>query len=324
MSVRVQEQPAYVCVGGIIIDDIVLPDGETRMAVLGGGATHAAAGMLIWGQRAGLVACAGFDLPKAARQRLERDFDLRGVSWLDIPQARAWQLFEWDGRRTEIPRVEIMDPFLAGALPDQVPAAYQAARGVHLLSNAASLPDWRAQFPEAILLWEPIQTFMTPTNSAAFRAALPQIDIVSPNWLEARQVYGHNSPEKLVQMMLDDGAPVAALRMGNTGSLVGQQGRAELLAVPPVPVPAIIDQTGAGNSYCGGFLVGWLEQGGDLVAATCYAAVAASFALEVTGVAVPLENGGARRDTRYHQLREILTSPPTVKPDSAAHDDWID
>jgi hypothetical protein len=30
-------RPAYGCVGGINIDDIVFPNGETRMAVLGGG-----------------------------------------------------------------------------------------------------------------------------------------------------------------------------------------------------------------------------------------------------------------------------------------------
>ncbi len=70
--------PSYICVGGIIIDDIVFPNGETRMEVLGGGVSHAAAGMKIWDQRAGMVACAGKDLPNSARRRLERDFDLQG------------------------------------------------------------------------------------------------------------------------------------------------------------------------------------------------------------------------------------------------------
>jgi len=49
--------------------------------------------MMIWGQRPGLCSSAGHDLPDAARQRLERDFDLRGVAWLSQPQARAWQIF---------------------------------------------------------------------------------------------------------------------------------------------------------------------------------------------------------------------------------------
>lgn len=298
-------EPAYVCVGSIIIDDIVFPSGETRMGVLGGGASHAAAGMMIWEQRAGMCACAGPDLPDAARQRLERDFDLRGVTWLDLPQARAWQVFEWDGRRTEVFRGTQWEPFLRGPAAEQVPAAYRAARGVHLIRDAASLPGWRALFPHAVFFWEPEQPYMVAENAASFRAALPTVDIVSPNLLEASQIYGFSDPAALVWTMLDDGARIAALRMGEAGSLVGLRGQDVLIHVPVVPVPQIVDQTGAGNTYGGGFLVGWLETG-SLHEAACYGAVAASFALEVTGVADPPAGFAAIRDQRARWLRGRL------------------
>jgi sugar/nucleoside kinase (ribokinase family) len=298
-------QPAYVCVGSIIIDDIVFPNGETRMGVLGGGVTHAAAGMLIWGRRAGVCACAGHDLPEPARQRLERDFDLQGVIWLDLPQARAWQIFEWDGRRTELYRVDVLDPFIHDPTPKQVPAAYHAARGVHLLRDGAALPAWRALYPNATLFWEPPQAYMIPEHAGEFRAVLKHIDIVSPNLLEAQQIYGPEGPAALVRAMLNDGAQIVALRMGETGSLVAMRGRETPLAVPAVPVPEVVDQTGAGNTYGGGFLVGWLESG-DLVTAACYGAVAASFALEVTGVADPPAILDDLRQQRLHWLRERL------------------
>jgi sugar/nucleoside kinase (ribokinase family) len=306
-------QPAYVCVGSIIIDDIVSPDGETRMGVLGGGVTHAAAGMLIWGQRAGVCACAGYDLPGPARQRLERDFDLQGVIWLDLPQARAWQIFEWDGRRTELYRVEVLDPFITGPTPEQVPPAYHAAKGVHLLRDGPALPAWRALYPDATLFWEPPQAYMIPEHADEFRAALEHIDIVSPNLLEAQQVYGLADPAALVQAMLDDGARIAALRMGEAGSLVGMRGREAPLAVPAVPVPEVVDQTGAGNTYCGGFLAGWLETG-DLVEAACCGAVAASFALEVAGVADPPANLTDLRRRRRDWLRERLDAGSGPEP----------
>ena len=138
--------PAYVCVGGIIIDDIVFPDGRTAMGVLGGGVTHAAAGMVIWGQRPGLVSCAGRDLPEDAHRRLLRDFDLDGMQWLDIPQARAWQLFESDGRRSEIFRVDEMGPFLYGPPLDALPVSYHDARGVHLLGSGTDDPKGRIDY----------------------------------------------------------------------------------------------------------------------------------------------------------------------------------
>ncbi len=280
-----QPAPTYACVGGIIIDDIVFPNGETRMAVLGGGAVHAAAGMWLWDQRPGLSACAGNDLPDSARHRLERDFDLQGVIPLDLPQARAWQLFEWDGRRTEIYRVDEIGPFVLGTRPDQFPRPYHAAQAVHILSEDTHLAGWRALLPHATLFWEPAQAFMIRANADRFRAGLRHIDIVSPNLLEARLVYGFDDPAALVRAMLDDGARVAVLRLGEDGSLAGQQGGSPI-RVPAVPVPQIVDQTGAGNTYCGAFLVGW-QTTGDLVQAACYGAAAASFALEVLGVADP-------------------------------------
>jgi sugar/nucleoside kinase (ribokinase family) len=212
-------------------------------------------------------------------------------------------VFEWDGRRTEIPRVDEFEPFLYQPPPDQVPAAYRRAKGVHVLREAESLPGWRTVFPDAVLLWEPPQEHMIPEMADDFRAAISQVDIVSPNWLEAQHVYGFGDPAKLIRAMLDDGAGILALRMGEQGSIVGQRGETSCLTVPPIPVPEIVDQTGAGNTYCGGFLVGWVETG-DLLKAACYGVVAASFSLEVIGVADPPANLADLRYGRYAWLAE--------------------
>jgi sugar/nucleoside kinase (ribokinase family) len=301
-------QPDYLAVGGIIIDDIVFPDGKTSMGILGGGVSHAAAGMAIWGQRPGICASIGLDLPAAARQRLNREFDVQGVVQLDVPQARAWQLFEWDGRRTEIPRVDEWAAFLTRPLPHEIPSTYHAAKGVYILRGADCLPEWRRLYPKAALLWEPEQQFMVPQHADLFRRALRYADIVSPNSLEAQQVYGLSDPAALISAMLDDGARIVALRMGDAGSVVGMRGRADLIAIPAVPVPSIVDQTGAGNTYCGGFLVGWLETG-NLAKAAIYGAVAASFSLETLGVADPPHNVRAMRAARYEWLCEQLALP---------------
>lgn len=292
-------RPSCICVGGIVIDDIVFPDGQTRMGVLGGGVSHAAAGMALWSQRPGIVACAGYDLPVSARDRLARDFDTQGLIVIDHPQARAWQLFEWDGRRTEVFRVANFSHFVPS--PDRVPLAYHGAKGVHLLRDAADLPVWRALFPRAVLFWEPFQQYMVAENAAGFRAALPQVDVVSPNLLEAQQVYGIDDPEALVRAMLDDGARVAVLRMGEQGSLAGERATGRMVRLPAVPVPEIVDQTGAGNTYCGAFLAGWVESG-DLLTAARYGAVAASFALEVIGVADPPPDLETLRAQRWRCL----------------------
>lgn len=291
--------PIYVSIGGIFIDDIVYPDGRTSMEILGGGGVHTAAGMLVWDERPGLVATMGRGIPAAALARLEREFDMQGVVALELPQVRAWQLFEWDGRRTEIFRVEVVDPFMDDPRPEALPDSYRGAKAAAVLRDADDFLRWREVYPDAILAWEPEQAYMVASNSARIRPALRYADIVSPNLLEASLVYGLNDPDALADAMLNDGAQIVALRMGERGSLVASA--SERIIIPAVPVPEVIDQTGAGNTYTGAFLVGWLRTR-DLRTAGYYGAVAASFALETVGVLnVP---AAAERDARLRWLYE--------------------
>ncbi len=278
--------PTYVCVGSIFIDDIVFPDGRTVMGVLGGAGTHAAAGVCVWGERPGLVCYAGKGMPPAAQAQMDRDFDMRGVLPIDIPQGRAWQIFEWDNRRIEIFRVDNIDPFAYEPQPDKLTPIFFEAQAFTVLRGAENFAKWRAAMPNKLLLWEPDSLYMEPRNRASYLATLPQADVVSPNLLESQTILEIKDAETIVRMMLDNGAKIAALRMGERGSLLGKQGQRELIHVPPVPVPEVVDQTGAGNSFCGGFLVGW-HRTGDLRTAGCYGAVSASFTLEQMGLADP-------------------------------------
>jgi len=301
--------PTYLCVGHTFVDDIVFPTGKTCMAVLGGGGLHAAGGMHVWDERPGIVAAAGQDMPENARQRLQTEFDLRGITWLKVPQLRGWQLFEIDNRRTEVLRVAPQGLFNHDPSPDMCPAAYVGATAMTILNGSAGLFKWRQKFPDAVLLWEPNQPYMVPENREEFCRTLPYSDIVSPNLTEARTLYGINTPSDLIHQMFSDGAQVVMLRMGEKGSLAGQQGKSDLLYVPAIPVAEIVDQTGAGNAYCGGFLVGW-NRTRDLRTASCYGAVSASFALEDVGPVKIDARTKLQRDKRYDWLHERIELEP--------------
>jgi sugar/nucleoside kinase (ribokinase family) len=69
--------------------------------------------------------------------------------------------------------------------------------------------------------------------------------------------------------------------------------------IAAVPVP-VVDPVGAGNAYCGGFLVGWLETG-NLRLAGRYASVAASFLVEQYGLPRP------RPDIRAEAAERLAT-----------------
>ncbi|MCY3832120.1 MAG: PfkB family carbohydrate kinase [Chloroflexi bacterium] len=295
----------YLAIGSIIIDDIVYPDGRTNMGVLGGGGSHAAYGIAFTGERAGLVGLVGDDLPGDIRARLEADFDCAGLVRTHHPQMRGWQIFEWNGIRNEIFRVEVIEPFMYEPAADNQGLPFERVKGFTLLRPPEHVESWRARFPDAVLLWEPVRIFMLSADHEAFLRGITQADIVSPNLHEAQTMYGIDDEVEIMRRMLADGAKVAALRMGERGSLVARPGEGTAHYIPAVEVADVVDQTGAGNTYCGGFLVGYCR-GGDVAEAGCYGAAAASFTLEHVGCArIPAELE-SEWNRRLHEARAGL------------------
>jgi sugar/nucleoside kinase (ribokinase family) len=301
--------PDYLAIGSVIIDDIVYPDGRTSMGVLGGGGTHAAYGIAFSGEKPGLVGLVGEDLPSDIRARLEADFDTSGLVWTHHPQVRGWQIFEWNGVRNEIFRVEVIEPFMYGPAPDNPAVAFESATGFTLLRGPQHVASWRARFPEAVLLWEPVRVFMLSADHEAFRTGIRHADIVSPNLHEAGAMYGIENEVEIIRRLLADGVKAAALRMGEFGSLVGRAGDDFAHYIPAVEVAEVVDQTGAGNTYCGGFLVGFCREG-DIIEAGCYGAAAAAFTLEYVGCARAPANLAAEWQRRLNEARRGIRSIP--------------
>lgn len=296
------DTPEIVGIGAIFIDDIVLPTGQTYMGQLGGGVTHALMGAALWDSRPGIVAVYGEGLPDTIHERLSAHLDTRGLTQLPLPQMRAWQLFEEDGTRRELYRVQEIQPFTDGAQPEHFPDVYRDSRAYYLLQGFEGIRAWRDTF-DGILLWEPLQQVMLRENREIMRQTLQSgnIDIISPNLAEARAIYGDLSPEELLHAFYADGANIVAIRMGQKGSLIGQYTTSEQVFVSTVSIPHIIDHTGAGNTYCGALLLGF-ARGLSLKEAAAMATVSASFCLEQRGVLDPARVGREERDHRLHLL----------------------
>lgn len=274
----------FLSIGVVILDDIVLPDGQTQMGVLGGGATHAAMGMRLWEDQVGLLVILGESFPLDLKAQLAQTFVPAGLLSRPYPTLRAWQVFEMDGTRHEIFRVDPQWVRRSVPLPQDWPSEFRKVEGVHLHCAPEDVPRWasflRSQ-GEVILLWEPWDSFCVPQNREQFAEYLTWVDIVSPNLGEARALTGQREPQEVMMALLTMGAKVVALRMGEQGSLVGQLG-GEVLAIPAIAPGQIVDVTGAGNAYCGGFVVGWVRFH-DLYRAGLMGAISASMALEQFG-----------------------------------------
>ncbi|MEO1103868.1 MAG: PfkB family carbohydrate kinase, partial [Pseudomonadota bacterium] len=95
-----------------------------------------------------------------------------------------------------------------------------------------------------------------------------------------------------------------AVKLGPEGVLVWDRAAHSAVAVPALPV-ATLDPTGAGDSFCGGFLAGLVETG-DPVEAARFGAVAASAVVRHFGAdgALPMDRT-TNRATLARQVPEI-------------------
>ncbi len=282
---------------GIMLDDLVFPDGRTAMGIIGGGGPQTAFGMRLpalagWNMRpysVGIVSGVGADLPAGAYEWLDAvGIDRTGVRVTEYPTARAWQVMETDGQRTQVWRVPgpVIGAQLGHSL-DRLPESYREARGWHLGIHPDEPDlDWIAQLhglgSQPVISLEPFKPADHPLADSELRALVSVADIFSPNLEEARSLVGEGTPQELARRIHDAGAGIVTLRLGPEGSLVYDRHRHS-----PVHIPAVhtqmVDATGAGNAYCGAFLVGYLLTG-DIVRSGRYGTVAASFLIEQIGL----------------------------------------
>lgn len=297
-----------ISIGSVIIDDIILPDGQSRMATLGGGATHAVMGMRVWWDRVGLVSAVGKDFPPQLRDDLAVHFDLQGVLTRPCKTPRAWQLFELDGTRNEVFRTSFEEMAAQIPTPREFPETYRSLKGIHLHCSPDQVEAWVAflrSFADPFILWEPWDTFCIAENWQLFCRLAQLANCVSPNLSEGQQLTQLDDPEKIAERMLEGGVQMLALRMGERGSLLATC-EGLRLNLPPAKPQCMVDVTGAGNAYCGGLIAG-MAQYDDVVRAGCMAAVSASFALEQFGALYSLN--GLRQRAQKRLQDYYLSSP---------------
>lgn len=303
---------------GIIVDDIVFPEGTTRMGVLGGGGVQTAWGMAAargHGESVGLVAGVGDDLDDTILAPLRAcGLDLDGLRVTDLPTPRAWQVIEFDGRRTQVWRV---DPAQTLGVQlrrgwDVMPSAYRDATTFHWGFHPddpgpelAFARDLRAHGRRVGL--EPFKPPERPLADDEIAAMVTACDVFSPNWLEATRMVDHAEYDRLLAQLRALGCERLALRRGPEGADVW-----DLTAGVGVHVPAmatsVVDVVGAGNAFCGAFIAR-LDDGLD--EAACHASAAASYMIEQVGIPAGLPDPAdyARRVDTVRAGRRALRLP---------------
>ncbi|CAM3290717.1 carbohydrate kinase family protein [Occultella aeris] len=291
-----------VAFGHVVIDDIVLADGRELTGLLGGAGAYAALGQAMGsGRRVALLSGIGADFPTEAATHLRAaGVDPDALTVLDEHTPRTRIRYFPDGEREESPAYGLthfvaLDPSAA-----MLPQGLGDLSGIYAFASVEDplwqdLPDL-ARTSGATLLWEIHADSCAPGRFDEVAARLADVDILSLNRAEARNLCGSTDLTVCLSRLLEH-VGVLALRLGSDGALVATR---TLVARARPAARAVIDPTGAGNAFSGALVGAWpaatTEEETDL--RSPLAAAMAAAALTIAQYGPPPVTESVRADFR--------------------------
>ncbi|KAH9844016.1 Ribokinase-like protein [Rhodofomes roseus] len=304
----------FVSLGMFIIDEFQFHDDDDRptgrtlppqeSAPRGG--TYAALGARIWLPPAhvGMIVDRGTDFP----EQIQRKLDVYGSDmWLfrdHKDRATTRSLNSYRGEHRHLRRFQYTTPRLRLTPRDLLETKFRRPEMLHficsptraaaIISEVAENTGWNP-----ITIYEPIPDRCIPEELQPLVDVLPSISVLSPNAEEAMSLLSiPGSPtkpliEQACRRFLEygvgpQGEGAVVIRSGALGAYVATRAGGDDW------VPAywseteaperVVDVTGAGNSFLGGLGAGLALAGGNIVEATLYGTVSASFTVEQEGL----------------------------------------
>jgi sugar/nucleoside kinase (ribokinase family) len=271
-------------VGTVAYDTIETPEGR-RENLLGGSASYFATAASYFTD-VGIVSVVGRDFDPSDRDMLKsRGIDVTGI------QTAAGGTFRWSGAYkddlntavTLQTQLNVLEKFAPRVGPEQASAPFLFLANIDPKLQHAAL-DGMSKRPEMVAcdtmnLWIEIAR-------DSLTSLLPRVDTLLINEGEAKQLTGERQLPRAAAKLIETGLQTLIVKRGEYGAALFN--RQYGFAMPAFPLSKVIDPTGAGDSFAGGFM-GYLAAVGDtgeeaVRRAVVAGSVMASFTVERFGL----------------------------------------
>ena len=276
---------SLLVVGTVAFDAIETPFAKTDK-IIGGAATYICHSASFFSKEINLVSVVGEDFPREAISSLKN----KGVDVEGLQIKKGRKTFFWSGRyhnnmnsrdtlKTELNVLEDFDPIV----PKEYTKSEFLMLGNLMPSVQKRVLEQMKERPKLIVL--DTMNFWMDNFMPDLKQALKTTDVLTINDDEARQLSEEHSLLEAAKKILTMGPKYLIIKKGEHGAILFGEGKT--FYSPAVLLENVVDPTGAGDSFAGGF-IGYLAQNKNISfenmkKAVVYGSVLASFTVEKLG-----------------------------------------
>jgi sugar/nucleoside kinase (ribokinase family) len=300
-------------VGSVAFDSLETPSGK-RERVLGGAATHfSLAASFFTDVR--VVGVVGDDfLPEHERVLTDKGVDTTGI------ERAAGKSFHWKGEYLrDLNEADTLatDLNVFGAFQPKLPESYLGSEFLFLANIDPVLQaQVRSQMPGVKMIAGDTMNYWISAHRENLLKVLKELDVLLINDKEAQMLSGEKNGLRAAEVVMSLGPKSLIVKHGEYGATAyfsersfGDGKRRRPFRAPGLPLNEVVDPTGAGDSFAGGFY-GYVASQKTLTpevfrTAMFYGSVMGSFAVEQFGTERLQRTTKAEIDERFGHLREI-------------------
>lgn len=250
-------------VGSLAYDTIQTPTGRADRA-LGGSANYFSLAASLFA-KVKVVGVVGEDYD-------QKDYDLlnsRGVDLAGLSKV-AGKTFHWEGAyegdmneaktiNTELNVFEHFNP--------QLPEHYKDSKFVFLANIAPDLQlQVLSQVKNPVFVGLDTMNLWINIKKEELKAVVAKVDVVLINEGEAKMLTGASNAISAAPMITAMGPKAVVIKRGEYGFAMYTKAEGYFI-LPAMPMPTVIDPTGAGDTFAGGFFGYMASRGGDVTVA---------------------------------------------------------
>ncbi|MEM3549621.1 MAG: PfkB family carbohydrate kinase [Candidatus Bathyarchaeia archaeon] len=295
--------------GHFSIDNIYLPQKSVPYIILGGSAAYVSLTAQVLGAKTSVISKVGSDFPEAYLWWLRQEgVDLSGVIRVEEAKSTRFELKYLSDFSSREMRVKfIAPPITIEDLPKSI-----ESKAVHIAPIAGEIStevveslrgcaEFLSLDPQGL-----IRVFDENGNvkngQLEDKRVLELINIYKSSEAEIKAATGKDDLTSAIKAVHDLGVETVIVTLGAKGAMLSVEGTAYI--IPSYSNAKVVDPTGAGDVFIGGFLAEYVS-GKDSLWCACVGSSAASIAIEAVGPTFPRDKTEIYRRANVLYGKEI-------------------